>query len=72
MLGVTHNSGNDKTTVSFNWTAPAAGTGEVEFRFAVVMIRQTYWANQLAMQGKCIRSARHMLDTHTAHPPTLA
>ena len=50
--------------MSFTWTAPAPGTGEVEFRFAVVMVRQTYWANQLAMQGKCRHSGRHMLDTH--------
>ena len=49
-LGVTHINRNDKTTVSFTWTAPAAGTGEVEFRFSVVMVQQTYWANQLAMQ----------------------
>ena len=38
----------------------------VEFRFAVVMVRQTYWANQLAdtLQGKCRRHDRHMQDTH--------
>ena len=65
MLGVTHINRNEKTTVSFNWTAPAAGTGEVEFRFSVVMVRQTYWANQLAMQGKCRRSSRHICCTPT-------
>ena len=47
-LGVTHTNADDKTTVSFTWTAPPVGTGEVEVRFAVVMVRQTYWANQLA------------------------
>ena len=64
--GITHTNGNDKTTVSFTWTAPPEGTEEVEVRFAVVMVRQTYWASQLAdtLQGTCRHSDRHMQDTH--------
>ena len=53
MRGITHTDGNDKTSVSFMWTAPPEGTGEVEIRFAVVRMQMTYWANQLAatLQG---------------------
>ena len=52
--------------MSFTWTAPPEGTGEVEVRLAVVMVKEIYWADELAdtLQGKCIRRARHMLDTH--------
>ena len=64
--GITHNSTLDKSSESFNWTAPAAGTGAIRFgyallivqigyqvkmvallfRFAVVQVQNTYWANQ--------------------------
>ena len=68
-LGVTHTNADDKTTVSFTWTAPPVGTGEVEVRFAVVMVRQTYWANQLAdtLQGKCIDVVVDTSRTPTLH-----
>ena len=56
MRGITHTDGNDKTSVSFMWTAPAEGTGEVQIQFAVVQVRTTYWANQRAatLQGMSI------------------
>ena len=57
MRGITHTDGGvDKTSVSFMWTAPAEGTGEVEIRFAVVQVRTTYWANRVAatLQGMSI------------------
>ena len=47
MNGITHTNGNDKMYVSLNWTAPADGTGPVTFRYAGVVVRDTYWANQM-------------------------
>ena len=33
--------------MSFTWTAPPQGTGTVTFRFAVVQVFNTFWANQM-------------------------
>ncbi|XP_064401973.1 uncharacterized protein LOC135347821 isoform X2 [Halichondria panicea] len=43
---VTHNSASFKTSETFTWTAPAAGSGSIWFGFAVVQVRVNYWANQ--------------------------
>ena len=45
--GITHRNGTDKTLISAQWTAPPLGSGNIEFRFAVVQVRTTHWANQL-------------------------
>ena len=37
---------DDKSSVSFTWTAPAEGSGYVDFRFAVVQTTAVYWADQ--------------------------
>jgi hypothetical protein len=47
MRGITHSNANAKTSVTLAWTAPTNGTGPVQFRFAGVQVRATYWANQL-------------------------
>ena len=49
-VGVTHNNPAIPRTsitgpLSFTWTAPAAGTGAVEFRYAIVQNLLTWWAN---------------------------
>ena len=41
-------SGAEKGSLQFTWIAPSAGTGPVTFRYAGVMVRTTYWANQVA------------------------
>ena len=45
--GITHTNGTDKTFISAQWTAPPLGSGNIEFRFAVVQVRMTHWANQM-------------------------
>ena len=46
--GITHTDGNvDKTSVTLTWTAPSEGTGPVTFRYAGVVVRTMYWANQM-------------------------
>ena len=45
--GITHRNGTNKTIISAQWTAPPLGSGNIEFRFAVVQVRTTHWANQL-------------------------
>ena len=61
---------NDKTAVNVTWNAPAAGTGAVDIRFAVVQMRTTYWANLIAatLQGKCRHGGRHMWNTNALRP----
>ena len=70
MRGITHTDRTDKVNVNFTWTAPDEGTGTVEVRFAVVRMRVTYWANQLAatLQGMCRHRVGHILDTHAIRP----
>ena len=41
-------NGTNKISLQFTWVAPSAGTGPVTFRYAGVMVRATYWANQVA------------------------
>lgn len=40
---VGHNSGDDKSTSSFQWTSPSDLTGDVEFVATVVQTRLIYW-----------------------------
>lgn len=47
-VGVTHNN-SPRMALSgpftFQWTAPPAGTGSVEFRFTIVQTIPVWWAN---------------------------
>ena len=67
--GITHTNGNNKTSVAITWTAPPRGTGTVQIRFAVVQMRVTYWADQLAAESMysyklcVINACRH--DTYS-------
>ena len=69
MRGITHTEASDKTSVSFTWTAPSEGTGEVQFRFAVVRVVATYWADQesVTLQGMFVSSDQHSHSTYVTH-----
>ena len=54
--------------MSFTWTAPPEGTGEVEVRFAVVRVFSTFWANQLAATLQGMNSADTEEQTHVHTP----
>jgi hypothetical protein len=42
---ITHTNNDDKAFMMMNWTAPVAGTGPIEFAYAVVQTFSVYWAN---------------------------
>ena len=47
-VGVTHNNGGTANLAgpfTFQWTAPAAGTGPIWFRYTIVQSRTVWWAN---------------------------
>ena len=47
-VGVTHSNGGRldlSGPFSFQWTAPAAGTGPVWFRYTIVETAQVWWAD---------------------------
>ena len=69
MRGITHTSRSDKTSVSFTWTAPPNGTGEVQFRFAVVQVVAIYWADQqsVTLQGMFVSSDQRSHSTYVTH-----
>jgi hypothetical protein len=40
--------------LNFTWTAPAAGTGAIQFQYTVVQARNTWWAaNVSAVVQEC-------------------
>ncbi|XP_065899813.1 reelin domain-containing protein 1-like [Dysidea avara] len=64
---VTHVNNNEKTSVTVMWTAPAAGTGAVIFRFAFVDMFVLFWAN---METSAIQEAAPPTTEPTTEPPT--
>jgi hypothetical protein len=34
---ITHSNGDDKDSVYFDWTAPAAGSGALRFRYNIIL-----------------------------------
>ena len=45
-VGVTHSNNTDRTgPLTFTWTAPAAGTGPIWFRYTIVQNVLTWWAD---------------------------
>ena len=51
-IGVTHSNAQmpraEFSTLTFEWTAPAEGTGPILFRYSVVQIQRTWWANDVS------------------------
>lgn len=43
--GLTHTNGQDKSSVTATWTAPAEGSGDIQFRYAAVQTRNVHWSN---------------------------
>ena len=57
-LGITHKNRLKKKSVTLTWTAPPEGTGAVVFKYAGVLSRKMYWANQLGpiLQGELVNA----------------
>ena len=48
MRAITHTGATNKTFVSFTWTAPPEGAGQVVFRYSVAQTQTMYWSNQFS------------------------
>ena len=49
-VGVTHDNMPrvEFTTLTFEWVAPAEGTGPIWFRYSVVQVQATWWADDVS------------------------
>ena len=72
MRGITHTGRTDKTSVSFTWTAPPEGAGEVIVLFSVAQTQTIYWPRQFAttLQGFYVCTIVDTFRTSTIHIST--
>ena len=66
-VGVTHSNGPEPRVefsdpLTFEWVAPAAGTGPILFRFSVVQVQPTWWADDASAVVQEAPGEVHMHD----------